>query len=199
LNAILCRYLTLAGLLLACGWTVSSPAEWEPWTVFLLTLAAYIGTDVYAVKSGQAVIKLDGPDQALFRKFLRDIPTVGSISFIKDADMAGCYFPSARLEQLRTFWHGWENADHEFMDKQLEAKRKVFHTLVATYMKAIGTNTFPTRVEGFQTVPPEWETEQPERFNRVVDELHRLAGQIVEVHQDLVRLGRSRLGITGVS
>ena len=198
-KAIVVRYLTLIGLLLSVGWIVRSHSEWEPWTVFVLTLVAYIGTDLYAASHGQLNLQNEGTDHRLFRKLLQELPSDGSIGFIKDANMAGFSFRADRLHQLDQFWHQWTTADREFKDKRLEAQRKELYSRVDAYMKCIGTNTFPARNQGFQTVPPEWEVEQPERFAKVVEELHSLAGRVVEAHQQLVRLGSHRLGVSSIA
>jgi broad specificity phosphatase PhoE len=57
----------------------------------------------------------------------------------------------------------------------------------------IAIETFPADTPGWRSVPSEWEEEQPERFQRVVKKLHALAGEIVDLHADLVRVGRKHL------
>jgi hypothetical protein len=57
----------------------------------------------------------------------------------------------------------------------------------------IAHETFPANRPGWRSVPGEWDEEQPERFERVVKELHVLAGEIVDLHAELVRVGRKRL------
>lgn len=78
----------------------------------------------------------------------------------------------------------------------MEEKRKTLFRIVGKYLSSIGTNTFVCRgnVE-YQSVPSEWEEEQPERFERVVGELHELAAQLVGAHRDLVRTGRRKLRV----
>jgi len=132
-------------------------------------------------------------DQRLFQCFLQVLPSSGSIRFINEANMAGFSFPLERLDQLHEFLYEWSDAEHEFIDSDLESKRKELLSLVDKYTNSIGLNTYPTHRSGFNTVPPEWEEDHPERFWHIVDELHGLAGKIVKTHQELVRLGRMRL------
>jgi len=132
-------------------------------------------------------------DQQLFKSFLEVLPSNGSIRFIKEANMAGFSFSLENLNQLYTFLHEWTDAKHEFIDQDLELKRKELLSLIDKYTDSIALNTYPTHRSKFNTVPPEWEEEDPERFWHVVDELHDLARKIVRAHQDLVRLGRLRL------
>jgi len=138
----------------------------------------------------------DDHDRKLFRQFLQELPTTGSIQFIRNANMAGFRFRSDSLDQLRSFCYVWNDADHEFVDKKLEAQRRNLLELVDKYLTEIGQNTFVAEQLGYSTVPPEWEHEQPERFFQAVNLLHDLAGSIVDVHQDLVRQGRERLGVS---
>jgi hypothetical protein len=106
--------------------------------------------------------------------------------------MAGFSFEVDRLDDLYGFLHGWDDAEHEFLDKKLEEKRKRLLKLIAEYSHLIGMNTWRTDL-GLQTVPPEWEGEQPDRFREVVTNLHDKAGEIVSAHQDLVRAARKKL------
>jgi len=132
-------------------------------------------------------------DAELFGKLRELLPSnAGAISFIDQFNMAGFPFDSDRLIPLYHFRYDWNNVEHEFLDPELEAKRAKLLSLVKEYLTEIGFSTFPTD-SGRQTVPPEWEEEQPERFDRVVASLHDKAGKIVEAHQDLFRAARSAL------
>ena len=61
------------------------------------------------------------------------------------------------------------------------------------YLSIIAIETFPTNTPGWRSVPSQWEIEQPERFQSVVERLHALAGDIVDLHEELVRVGRNHL------
>ncbi len=56
----------------------------------------------------------------------------------------------------------------------------------------MAVNTFPTN-NGRQTVPPEWEIEQPERFWEVVNEIHANKHRICTKYDELIRTGRRLL------
>ena len=132
-------------------------------------------------------------DRELFQEFLEVLPSSGSIDFIDTKNMAGFSFDPESLDDLREFYYNWDDAEHEFMDDELEEKRERLYDLVADYTSLISGNTFRTD-SGRQTVPPEWEHQQPDRFAKVVSELHEKAEAVVEAHQDLVRTGRKKLG-----
>ena len=133
-------------------------------------------------------------DRELFQQFLEVLPSSGSIDFIDRKNMAGFSFDSEKLDDLHEFYYNWNDAEHEFMDNELEKKCKKLHDLVGEYTSLIGDNTFPTD-DGRHTVPPEWEHEQPKRFAKVVNSLHEKSRDIVETHQDLVKVGRRKLGV----
>lgn len=126
-------------------------------------------------------------DRKLFRSLLRALPYRGSISFIQHANMAGFSFDCSKLQQMELFVTEWRDAEHRFQHPLLERARRILHLLCSRYFRYIGIWTFPTH-DGLQTVPPEWEDEQPSRFRYVVDELHRMGGEIVHYHQELVSL-----------
>ena len=41
-----------------------------------------------------------------------------------------------------------------------------------------------------KSIPSEWQFENPERFRKIVDSLHILAGEIVDLHRNLIRTAR---------
>ncbi|MDK2593523.1 hypothetical protein [Pseudoalteromonas obscura] len=134
-------------------------------------------------------------DIKLFSKFKEVMPSKGSISFIDEQNMAGFSWPRDSIKELEKFYYEWNDADHEFLDKELEELRSKLHHLIGDYLGQIATNTFPARDHTRQTVPPEWEDENPNLFFEVVNKLHETAGSIVGIHQELVRKGRQKLGV----
>jgi hypothetical protein len=132
-------------------------------------------------------------DLKLFENLKSSLPSKGSISFIGEQNMAGFSWPRERLDQLETFYHEWDDAEHEFIDNELETLRSRLHNLIGNYLGQIAVNTFPAFNPERQTVPPEWEDGNPKRFFEVVNDLHETAGEIVKTHQDLIRLGRKKI------
>lgn len=132
-------------------------------------------------------------DLQLFRQFCETLPSKGSISFIDEQNMAGFSWPSSAISQLHDFYHSWGDAEHEFIDPELESIRSKLYELIGNYLGQIAINTFPANNPERQTVPPEWEYENPKHFFEVVKQLHETAGQIVKTHQELIRLGRRKM------
>jgi hypothetical protein len=174
-------------LLIGVLWFIFKP-DFEPALTSLALLATLIGLIVEErVSSAHAV------DQELFQRLRQDLPSNGSIAFIDTNNFAGFSFELSRLSDLDTFVHVWDDAEHEFLNKKLEQKRQQLMALVKEYLSVIALQTFPTHTSGWNSVPEEWEHEQPQRFNEVVTKLHNLAGQIVQLHQDLFRTARKKL------
>jgi hypothetical protein len=128
-------------------------------------------------------------DIKLFDQFRSDLPSTGSISFINKQNMAGWSFELKKLKDLDKFYYEWNDPEHEFLDPELETLRNRLYQLVTEYQRELAANTFPTDTPGWQSVPEVWEDEQPERFDRAVKVLHDKAGEIVNVHRELFRIG----------
>ena len=162
-----------------------------PWEQAILMIGFLGGLIYEEIKDLQ---KGESTDRALLHKFLDVLPYEGSISFVDCTDMSGIHFDPEKHNDLRNFYYHWDDASHEFIDKNIEKRRKVLWDLIEKYIMALGTNTVSTD-DGLQTVPPEWKTEQPERFKEVVDDFHNLAGQIVIAHQEMIRYAKKKLRI----
>lgn len=135
-------------------------------------------------------------DKDLFRQFLAVLPSSGSIEFIRGNNFAGFSFDRRQLGQLEDFAYGWDNVEHEFLDPELEAKRKELLAETGHFLREIAINTFPMPKDVHRSsVPEEWERDQPKRFEEVVNKIHGLAATVVSIHADLVRLGRERLKV----
>ncbi len=132
-------------------------------------------------------------DQNLYEEYIKLMRSDGVIGFIDECNMAGFSFPSARLDPLREFVANWNAPEREFSSPLLDAVRRELWTKARDYVAAINRSTFPANGPGWITVPPEWEDNFPDRFNRVVNELHGMAGEIVEIHGRLVRTAKAVL------
>ncbi len=134
-------------------------------------------------------------DKVLFEELLEALPSAGSIQFINENNMAGFSFDPARLNDLYKFAEEWKDAEHEFLDEELEQDRQHLHSLIQQYLYEIAKNTFSVGGGGLQSVPEEWEITQPKRFSDTVQLLHSLAGEIVDAHQAFIRKGRRKFSV----
>ena len=129
-------------------------------------------------------------DQYLFSGVTRLLRSDGVIEFLDQTNMAGFSFRLSALDELREFYYKWDKPEREFIIPELEFLRKELWQKTDAYLNIIAFQTFPTHRIDWNSVPSEWEYEQPDRFNRVVTELHSLAKEIVALHAKLVRTGR---------
>ena len=133
-------------------------------------------------------------DKQLFERLSKLLASDGVIGFIDQQNMAGFSFPDDRLDPLREFYYEWKRPEREFITPAIEALQKALWLKTDAYLKIIARETFLTgNLLEWCWVPAEWETEQPNRFWQVVNELHQLAGEIVVLHRDMVRTARSQL------
>ncbi len=134
-------------------------------------------------------------DKQVYELLVQVLPWDRSINFVRSNNFAGYSFESAQLNDFRDFRHCCNNPAFEFIDPDLEALRAKLLALIDSYLSTIAIETFPTRTAGWNSVPEEWEDEQPDRFRRVVTELHDLAGRIVETYGALVKTATRKLGV----
>lgn len=183
MTGILIRYASLAGLLLTAIWW-SKGGGWDAKAGFFLALAAYIGSDAYATTR---MSKENDHDFRLFCQFIQDVPSNGSISFIRDFGIGDSSFELSRLHDLDNFNHKWRDAEHEFLTPKLEKLRMEFSESVINFLGLVCVNTFPTHNPGWNKIPDEWEENDPTRFRHVSEMINNAADKVVNAHQALVR------------
>lgn len=132
-------------------------------------------------------------DRALFDELTTLLRSDGVIGFLASNNMAGFSYPESKFDALREFYYEWNVPEREFISPELNAIRQALWQKVDAYTDLLSTETFPTHNPDRHTVPPEWEHDQPERFWRVVNAFHTLAGEIVALHAELVRTGKKQL------
>ncbi len=134
-------------------------------------------------------------DRQLFEKIRTELlPQTGAIYFLRHNNFAGFSFDADRIEDLDNFEQECTKSDFEFLNPELEKIKMSLFNSVGDFTGQIAVQTFPTN-NGRQTVPPEWELEQPERFREVVSDLHKTKLQICDKYDELIRLGRRVLKI----
>ena len=132
-------------------------------------------------------------DKELFERLTGLLKSDGVIGFLDRNNMAGFSFQLSELEPLDAFYYGWGKPEFEFINEELEQLKLSLWEATNRYLRIVAYQTFPTHNQGWNTVPPDWEVDQPDRFHKVVDELHEIAGEIVDLHRQLIRKGREIL------
>lgn len=134
-------------------------------------------------------------DRQLFEKIRTELlPQTGAIYFLRHNNFAGFSFDTDSIEDLYNFEHECKKSDFEFLNPDLEKIKIELLKAVDHFTGQIAVQTFPTN-NGRQTVPPEWELEQSERFWEVVNDLHKTKFQICDRYDELIKFGRRVLKI----
>ncbi|MBE0583889.1 MAG: HNH endonuclease [Desulfofustis sp.] len=134
-------------------------------------------------------------DKKVYRTLLRFLPWNGTIQFLRDNNFAGASFERSETKDLSKYWEQCQNPLFEFIDPDLEGLRADLTEKIRVMKNAIALETFPAHLNGCNSVPAEWEFEQPERFRRAVEALHRGADDVCEAYDSLVRTATRKLGI----
>lgn len=134
-------------------------------------------------------------DKKVYSRLMEILPWNGSLHFIRHNNFAGFSFETARLKALYEFMHECENPAFEFIDADLEGLRSALLQAIHEFTKTVAFQTFPTHNVDRNAVPEEWEYEQPDRFETVVNLLHDTAREACATYDALVKLATRKLGI----
>lgn len=137
-------------------------------------------------------------DKEVFRAFQELVPYYPTLDYLKGRNFAGFSFERAPLDPIFRYAHYADRVEYEFLDAELEAARGEFVDAVRRFSRVVSLNTWSTHLAGYSTVPPEWEETQPDRFEKVVTDIHECADAIEMAYAQFVRLARRRLGVAGV-
>lgn len=149
------------------------------------------------IKASGGVISVNSveTDKQIYRKLQEVLPWNGSLSFISDNNFAGFSFNLDNLNQLTAFQYLCDNPAFEFIDADMESLKAELLNNINVFQRLIGQYTFPTGNMGRNHVPPEWETDSPQHFDKVVGEIHQTAQSIRSTYQQLIRMATRKLGI----
>ena len=134
-------------------------------------------------------------DKNVYRLIVKVLPWDGSIRFLRTNNFAGFSFENSRLNDIYNFVDNCSNPAFEFIDPDLEGLRESLLSNCHKLLHLIAFETFPVGTGERNSVPPEWEIEQPERFGKVVDSIHAATDAICETYDALVRTATRKLGI----
>jgi len=176
------KLLNLAGLLGSVAWLTSAPS-WESFVTFIILLETYLGFEVSSFK------RVTDVDKSLFAKFIEEFPPDGvSVRFLNEHDI-GASFESSRLNDIGNFLYHWNDAAHEFHDKEAEWLRSKLYNTLNKFTNKLNANVSGTHRIGWLSMGIEdFETRQDLLKER--DSLNEIASEAYQQYQDLVRLCR---------
>ena len=161
--------------------------RWESFVALISSFGLYIFIENKTIK------KQPHPaDVKLFQDFLNLLPAAShAIYFLKEHDFKAI-FEIDLIYSLARFKNIWNDAEHQFIDKEIEHLKLQFHKAIVDFLEYSALHTFPT-TNNFQVVPKEWQFEQSQKYFEVTRKLNNLAGYAYEQYRKLVEKGRIKL------
>jgi len=119
----------------------------------------------------------------------------GSSWYLREHDFANT-FDVVWFSNLHMLVERCKGSELEFLDHDLERLRLDLLAKVEEFLLLLGKETFPLPVPGgrlLNSVPKEWRRKQPERYTSVVQGLNTKAQAVIDLYDDLIRLGKRRV------
>jgi hypothetical protein len=132
-------------------------------------------------------------DSALFDELLADLPLF-NVSFMKDFDFANS-LNWELVEPIELFYHNWQDARHEFLDQEIEDKKRMLLKRAGEAVHSLAMNTSP-QWHGRNAVASAAKLDMPggyEQHEHEIDEMNNKADAFSRVHEDFIRTARRRL------
>ncbi len=134
-------------------------------------------------------------DRALFREIRELLPSAGSIASIRVYDYGGA-FRREMHDDLLKFDTQAQGPEFEFMDEELEDLREQLAKAISDFLMNVGVHTYDVDSnKDLRKVPSEWRHENPKRHREAVTTLDQGADAICKIYDELIRLGRRKLGV----
>ena len=203
IDSFLVRWANCFGLILL---TVGLVKEFQ-WDVAAAAVALLVGL---VAQEWRLFQKLNAPktylkhDRQVFLNLVNQLPSLGSIEFLRDHDF-GNGFHLFELNQLDNFNGSSSDQGGEFLDAEMEKRRKQLAHSCMEMSRLIGRKTYPYAQGGLQGVPFEWsETwkykDDPEmgaqfaaRYEEHVKTLNETARKVAQDYDSLLKYVKPRL------
>jgi hypothetical protein len=132
-------------------------------------------------------------DRAMFAELVQMMIQSRTADFLRRTCFGSESFHWRQLNDIENYVTFSDGAEHEFIDRDLEARRQRFIVEYKAFRSRLADNTAPTKHNPpYRTVPMEWEETDPKRYTRTVNMLRAAADKVCVAYDDLVRLGRER-------
>jgi hypothetical protein len=134
-------------------------------------------------------------DKALFEKFLAEFPSSSSsIHMLKTHDW-GSAFNMKNLKELEEFVADWNTLEREFLNEELEDKRKKLWQACAQFDYKLSLGAYNLHSEIYSCIPDQYRgtDDWPEHVDDKLKELNDLADQCWDHYRAFVQFGRRQL------
>ena len=177
------------------GYFAGQP-DFEPGLAFLAALGAILAKDPIRAHFASPQERSSTHDKALFQSFLSALPPNQTTSFFKEHDFGGSFSKSA-VAPLHSFVSTWGSVDKEFLDEDLEKKKKALYSFASELSNEIAYRTFPLRSGDHFSVFSDQQgaTGQPRPESVIEDAkvLNEKSALFVPMYEDFIRTCKVRL------
>jgi hypothetical protein len=185
------RYISLVTLCVSSGWLAKYSNNIEPWITFLVSLSAYIATDVFFSRKKKSELT-QIPDRQLFHQLSSLLSENGMIHYLMDHDIASGFEPNI-TSPLQDFIHNWNDPQHTFHDRKLNKQLNQLLVNISEFLIEFAYKTYPDH-RNYQKVPDEWiENGKEKQYWATVKTLNKLSDDIVLSYNKLSALAKKRL------
>jgi len=166
---------------------------WILW--FIWWLISKIIYDIYEIHKKWLVDEKEF-DKKIYLKIKDELlPLDWWLWFIKDFNFAWFTFKLDKVNDLFSISDAQiNNPSLKFLDKKLEKLKNDLFLEIKNIVYEISINTFPKWL-WMQTVPPEWEIENPKMFEKVVNNLHTYSSNIWSKYNIFIDYWRKKFKI----
>jgi hypothetical protein len=136
-------------------------------------------------------------DRRTMHRLLEILPYDGPIEFLRHHHFGGAFLMD-ELTPFTAFRNECRNPAFEFLDADIEGMRATLLETIGQFRDIVSTDVFlaDTHARDVMEVPPEWKIKQPERYDRVIEQLHLAASRVCDAYDQLVRAGHRKLGVS---
>jgi hypothetical protein len=151
-------------------------------------------------KSEASLVEIKKTLSDIDKSLLNDLLNIfnrGLISFFTHHDFKAS-FSAEHWTPLSRFCDTWDDVTHEFVDEELESRRKQLYDASLKLATIIATNTTPTDRNYYSVYPTHrvYSDKENERYKREAEEINKECPAFVKECESFVRYAKKRLSLT---
>lgn len=139
--------------------------------------------------------KLKKHDFALIQNLKALLPSSGVIKFVNETDFGGSFIQK-KIDPLYHFTENFNNAEHEFLDKELEIAKIVLLEKSNKFLLNIAQKTAPLENNpNLQTVYPhnfDHSNAMKKKVDSEIKAIHSSADELFKSHQEFIRISNRK-------